>query len=242
MKCFRTALACAALGGAVPAFAVPLTGPFLTALPGTTVAARPELAGIVLVDRITPFSYTRPLIGGTISGSIQESVLRSSVDGTLDFYWRITSDATSAARIGEFDIYGFNTNRYDADWRIDGLGIQPATDAGHTGGDVRVRFYTIWDIVPIGGIAPGSSSKFVFLDTDATSYAETATMRLSDISCIGCLTGVSPSISTFAPAPVPEPQTLGMLLAGLSVVGWWARRRSLTEVALAQTSLDMTHT
>lgn len=237
MPHFRFAIACAALSSAVSAFAVPLTGPFHTALPGTTAAARPELAGTVLVDRITPFSYTRPLIGGTISGTIQESVLRSSLDGTLDFYWRITSDATSAARIGELDLYGFNTTRYDADWRIDGLGTQPATDAGHTGGDVRVRFYTIWDIVPVGGIAPDSSSKFVFLDTDATNYAETAMMRLSDINCLGCFSGSSPLMSTFAPAPVPEPQALGMVLAGLSVVGLWARRRGRIEAAGSTSSL-----
>lgn len=223
MKHLRTALACTALCAAVPAFAVPLTGPFLTTLPGTTVAARPELAGTVLVDRITPFSYTRPLIGGTISGTIQERVLRSSADGTLDFYWRITSDAASVERIGELDLYGFNTTRYDADWRIDGQGTQPATDAGHTGGDVRVRFYTVWDIVPVGGIAPDSSSRFVFLDTDATNYAETATMRLSDINCLGCITGVSPMMSTFA--PVPEPEAMGMMLMGLGLTGAWAARR-----------------
>ncbi len=70
------------------AFAVPLSGAGATNFPisGTTVAARPELAGTVLEDKITEFTITGA--GETLSGTIQNRVVRS-IDGTLDFYWRI---------------------------------------------------------------------------------------------------------------------------------------------------------
>lgn len=194
--------------------------PFLdTALPGTTSAARPELAGVVLEDNIQPFSFH------DTSGTVQSRVVREDGTGTLDFYWRINVDENSrngvdAFRVGNFG-YSYLT---DADWRIDGLGsVAPHTarlfnPASHPDGSINFLFND-------PAIGNGSGSYLFFLHTDAMSYNKAAQYDLlcAPSDCI------STSYSTFAPA-IPEPETYAMLLAGLGLLGFMARRRKETEV------------
>ena len=75
------------LGGiATTAVATPLDNGFSgqnfldTPLAGTTSAARPELAGLVLADTDTPFTLDG------VSGYVQNRVVREFGTGTLDFY------------------------------------------------------------------------------------------------------------------------------------------------------------
>lgn len=84
------AATCAALATLAPtgAHAVPLNNAFVaqpyldTGLPGTTVAARPELAGVVLADTMQPLTFS----GLALSGTVQNRVVRETGTGTLDFY------------------------------------------------------------------------------------------------------------------------------------------------------------
>src|SRR3990172_3398485 len=65
-------LAAASLFAASPAQAV-LLGPNQTLpLPGTTVAAEPQLAGLIIVDEIIPFSFASISDAGTILGTVQQ--------------------------------------------------------------------------------------------------------------------------------------------------------------------------
>lgn len=86
---------------------------------GTTAAARPELAGTVIEDRLVPFRSTSP----SVTGTLQERIVRSSVDRTLAFYYRITE--LSGGEIG----YGISLRFWpqlgaiDVDYRVDGLGV-----------------------------------------------------------------------------------------------------------------------
>src|SRR5271169_1182959 len=89
---------------AIPASAVPLDNAFGgassvdTTLPGTTVGARPELAGPIIADTFQPFSFTDS--GQTISGSVQSRVVQETGTGTLDFYWRVIVDSTGSLDVG----------------------------------------------------------------------------------------------------------------------------------------------
>jgi PEP-CTERM motif len=215
------------------AWAVPLAvDPGRTALLGTTSASQPQLAGTVVADRDVPFSFALPVVlgvgGGTVSGVIQERVVRSSLDGTLDFYWRVFNDASSRQPIGKVVVDNFLASTYDGDWRTDSLGEVGARHGSHTAGQVTFSFDDIFDIIRFGGIAPGTSSHFFYLDTQATAFSDTGTVTLTSF-CTGdvlsfCFGGQSSALSTYVPSAVPEPSTHAMLLMGLMVGGLVLRR------------------
>jgi len=185
-------------------------------LPGTTVAADPALAGVVEIDELVPFSFAAG--GGTISGDVQVRVVRSSVDNTLDFYWRIFNDSESSGAIGSFRIGDFFTGVYDADWRIDGLGdVAPISATRFSGAfDSFVNFN-------FGNqLAPGLESRFIFLDTNAVSYARNAIYDLTNLG----QTQISGLFSTYGPiATVPEPAPVALLAIAFAAFVWVPRRK-----------------
>ena len=202
------------------ASAVTLSGAGVTdfAINGTTVAARPELAGLILEDLITNFTISGA--GETLSGTIQNRVVRSDVDGTLDFYWRITP-TSGIGDLSAFRVIGFEGFSLDADWRIDGLGnVAPDTARyfGDGSGSVNFPFSNeVGNSVTGGGY---EESMFFFLDTDATSYNMSGRFDLlcADHDCI------SQSYDTFAPA-VPVPAAVWLFGSGLIGLIGVARRK-----------------
>ena len=215
---FAAAALLATGAGAVPLNTGFAGNPFVdTALPGTTSAARPELAGTVLVDQVTPFSFP------TFSGEVQNRVVRETGTGTLDFYWRILPDPGSTdTGVSAFRLIDFAyADLTDADWRIDGLGaVAPTTarlfnPATHPEGAINFLF----DPTVNSG---GDGSMFFFLHTDATNFAYTGSYDLLG----GSTQTLSGLFSTFAPAAaVPEPAPAAVLALGLLTLGWLSARR-----------------
>lgn len=219
----RSLVAAATLLAAAPAaHAVTLVPGVDTPLPGTTVGLEPQLAGVVLEDEVTSFSMTTRI--GLVTGRIQSRVVRSDLDGTLDFYWRVFNDPSSADDVVFFRIGDFVAAEYEANWRIDGLGdVSPPSARRFTAPDESFVNFDFERMSPSGapvGIAPGESSKFMFLDTSAKLYAKTAGMDVASFRTFSA-SDVAPTF-----APIPEPSTLALLALGLSGVAAAGRRRS----------------
>lgn len=186
-------------------------------LPGTTAAAEPQLAGIVEVDELLPFSFADGL--GNISGTVQARVVRSTLDNTVDFYWRIFNDANSSDAISLIHVGDFNASAYDLNWRIDGLGdVGPPAGLRHLG-----PISNAFDFLFANLLQPGTSSNFFFLDTDALSYERTAFFQLLDLDQVSA----SLNFATYAPSQrtVPEPAALALLAASLGAIAFIRRRR-----------------
>ncbi|MDH5301911.1 MAG: PEP-CTERM sorting domain-containing protein [Gammaproteobacteria bacterium] len=205
----------ALLLGAASAQAVILNpGDMNIPLPGTTVAAEPNLAGTVVVDELTAFT-----ISGA-SGVVQNRVVLA-VDGTYDFYWRVMVDENSTNVIGSFRIGEFYTSVYDVNYRIDGLGDVAPTMAHRFSGTQASYVNFVFG----NPLSAGQSSNFMFVDTDATAYAKTA---FYDLTSTGS-GNISVAYSGYAPArsvDVPEPEVLLLLSLGLAGMVLGKRKRS----------------
>ncbi|WP_421658218.1 PTPA-CTERM sorting domain-containing protein [Leptothermofonsia sp. ETS-13] len=186
--------------------AVNLTAGSSVPLSGTTFAARPELGGIVIEDVLRS-------IGTGLT--LQDRIVRSNIDGTLDFYWRLRNDSNAAITIGDpsdhisarrASFAGFST---DVDFRIDGLGIIPPLTANRSADGSTVEF-----LFSPFTLAAGESTRFFFVKTNATTY---------NASGIGSF-GPSDDFPTFQPAAVPTPALLPGII-GLGI-GIWRKRKS----------------
>ena len=216
----------AALAGSQSAFAVVVAPGATVALPGTTSAAQPFLAGVVLQDELIPFSLAvSQQSQDLITGTVQQRVVQENATGTLDFYWRITQ--LSGGSLGYLRVGNFITNTYDANYRTDGLGdVGPTSLTRFTNGlggatnDFSANFNFV-NAASGTTLASGQSSLFMFLHTNATTYDKKA---FFDIASAGTFTA-SASFAAYGPTAVPEPGTYALLIAGLGVVGVVVRRR-----------------
>jgi len=196
--------------------AVPVGVGQTVALPGTTLAAEPNLAGTVLFDNV--YSFNQTFGTDVYVGSVQERVVQETGSGTLDFYWRVFNTGTPGidATLGDFRVGNFNipSTPVNLNYRTDGLGsVAPGSAERFTG-----SFANYFNYLFPNGIAPGESSYFLLAETSATNFAQNAGFDLTNVGETQIVyTGVQVS-------PIPEPATCAVMAVGLGVM-WFAIRR-----------------
>jgi hypothetical protein len=180
----------------------------------------PDLAGTVIADTLRPFTI---IAGGlTVSGTLQDRVVRVTSSGTLDFYYGISIDETSNGYVPFLvreSFAGFST---DVDYRSDfGLGsVAPLSafrldDSGglYDGSEIRFDFAD-------GALGPGQSTWAFFVRTTATAFDESGLAFILGTAGIG---GTTTTLSTYQPVPLPA--GLWGFAAAIAAAGRGLRRR-----------------
>ena len=140
-----------------------------TPLSGTTEAARPELAGLVLNDALQEIELFG--IGPPVAVQIQLRVVRSDITGLLDFYYRIlTGTSPLGTHADTVTIWlpppAGITVTY-ADFRPDGLGTTAPDKFIYGAPDNKYTFIFSKDV------PADTSTRFFFVSTNARDFSAT---------------------------------------------------------------------
>jgi hypothetical protein len=228
--CVGTVISLLAMGATV-AEAVPLL-PGSTVFPtGTTVTARPELAGTVIDSKTSNFEVGLfPFIGDSVvkaTGTVTSTVVRTA-GGTLDFQFSVANNTSSSVAIEQFRVEGF-FGTADVDFRTDLTGTRAVGEVVRFGGNLGFSEQFInFDFRDAAAdsfepnLLRGETSYTFFVKTAATEYL----IKTSDLTSPGYF---SLGVPIFAPAPVvvPEPTALAILIGGLVTLSGRPRRRRL---------------
>lgn len=223
-------------------------------MPVKSIAAAAGLlfaAGAVSATQIVDFgSHTVEYDETTVFGWISSSFTAS--DGGAGFSWTVPNSVQVASfgalQSATFDLPSFTLSA-KAGWTLSGPGaflgnlvfaeVAGATTQLKIFADVSVNGGTAMSLQDdIDRTATASGTGFLngyFGETYGPVAAGFTTLSVTNASIVLSATGgVFSSISSqpqnklevnLLAAPVPEPETYAMLLAGLSALGWLARRR-----------------
>jgi len=209
------------------------------ALPtGSTVfntgsALETSLGSFTLVDSMsTAFTATNPT---SFSGVLDSWVLSGNTDnplGGLSFVYRLTNDQASTDALHRLAVNGYTGLQVEAGYLDGGLsptgsavagGLTPTlVDRGVAPGD-NIGFSFLAGTISgltFESLNPGEISRYLVLYTNSPIYST---------SIASVIDGSVASAATFA--PIPEPETYAMMLAGMGLMGFVARRRSSKNVS-----------
>jgi hypothetical protein len=186
--------------------------------PGNTVIpgdATGQVAGTLLASLSTPFTTNL----GTTSGTLLSAVFIEP-GGTLDFYYQIVNSALSRdgiARETDTDFFPFLTQ---VGFRLDGASLTGSSFSNGTTLPVSADLGLGGDAVGfnftpplLAEVLPGQTSAVLVISTNATNFT-TGNMSVID-------GGV---FSTAAFQPIPEPESIALLVCGSVILGLVRRR------------------
>jgi len=160
------------------------------AVPSTTAALEPDLAGVVIHDAVLPFTIKNPAGGMVCAGQLQDRVVRSSKTGLLHFYYRIRATSGPGA-ISQLTTAGFPNLALRVAYRADGLGTVPPRRAHRTSAPGAQVMFTLPD--PTVSCAKHEESRFIFIKTPAKAF------RPGGVTRVIATTGAVASVPTVMP-------------------------------------------
>ena len=170
----RTGLAGAVVGtltllwaSAAMAVSAPLPPGGSIAVPSTTAATEPTLAGGVIRDALVPFSIKSAAGEVLCTGQLQDRVVRSTRTGRLDFYYRIRNTQ------GPGSVRGIATAAYGGlplrvGYRLDGLGTVPPRIATRSPAPGALVTFEITD--PPVSCAQHQETRFMLIRTPVQAF------------------------------------------------------------------------
>lgn len=166
--------------------------------------------GTLVASLLSPYSFTTT--AGTTSGTLDTAVFREA-GGTLDFYYQVMNNATSATSIRVDSDTAFDGFLTALGYRIDGAtlgaGFVNGTVAPFTG-DRNLAGQVVgfnFNQTPALNIQPGQTSFVLAVSTNATNFTA-GNAEIQD--------GGNQTVSAFQPAAgVPEPASIALIGGGL---------------------------
>jgi hypothetical protein len=160
--------------------------------------------GTVTTFTPTTSSFTGTLVGDYTmafsnayeNGTVLEDVYNNG--GTLDFYYQVQNSATSTDTLTRLTVANFTGFTTAVDY-LTGTGDTPTSANRQPSGD-SVGFYL--------SIAPGTTTDWLEVATNATSFNSNGTISLLD-------TLPTTSTNALEPTAAPEPSTYALLGLGL---------------------------
>ena len=201
------------------------------ALPGSTLASNPELAGTIINDNV----LTSNAVGLPANSNFvvrlraQNRVVRSNTDGTLIFAPRIREDimiSQGPFLIDRVVLTGFGAYDIDASFRVDDEGDRGPTSASRSANGDVLSFgfgFPLPITSSLFGAPPSEESYFFSLKTDATAFQNTGR-----ISIFGRAAGddfntyrldvAGLAVPTEHVPAVPVPATAVLIISGLCLI------------------------
>ena len=208
----KFAAAAAALAGTIG------SAQALEVQPGTgPISGPPTVSALgTLLDSIAT-TITTP----TFTGIARSAVYDGPEAGVnLNFFYQFSNTSGTGAldAIGRMSAGGFGSFTTDVFQSAGGFGsfvtgtVGPATVDRSTGGTLGFNF------VPTG-VGAGESTNVVEIHTNAIAFAS------NWMGVLNSTGGFAPAFAPTGAAPIPEPETYALMLAGLGLLGFIGKRR-----------------
>ena len=167
---------------------------------------------------------TTPEVAGSGAGSVKENTGQAFITGGGNIY------SFSAATNFTATLTGTTSGLFDVYLRIGTLGTAPVGTAILNGVNATITSTNVGALGGFGGDEIESFWKWSGV-SGASLYtfqfgASGSSMSLDQLALATVAVPTTPSIPTGPIAAVPEPETYAMMIAGLGLMGFVARRRS----------------
>lgn len=202
---FKTLVICTAvLSVLVPAaFATPIA-----IAPGSTVSTFTPTASSFVGTEVATYSTT--FSNAYENGAVYEDVYNNG--GVLDFYYQIVNNLGSEDALSRMTVGIYTGYTTAVDYLLN-TNVAPTSATRQVAGSSVGFFFTL---------APGQMTDWMEVATNATAYVP---------GSIALIDSLTTNLTGYGPAAIPEPLSLGLLGAGLLVIGV-ARARAIRKTRI----------